>query len=73
MKSAARFESPSRFPLSILHLFQNIVLLSLPPQLQSEIDVTSGNGGIYGTNANFLRNGSIPAGGAVDSALFTNP
>jgi hypothetical protein len=54
-------------------LFQNLVLLQLPPQLQAEIDVTSGDGGIFGSPTNFLQSGGIPPGGAIDPALFTDP
>ncbi|MBI3649955.1 MAG: TonB-dependent receptor [Acidobacteria bacterium] len=67
-------QSSVRGGFAIAHdvLFQNLVLLALPPQLQSEIDVTSGSGGIYGTDVSFLQNGGIPAGGAVDPALFND-
>ncbi|HSE97035.1 MAG TPA: TonB-dependent receptor [Blastocatellia bacterium] len=54
-------------------LFQNLVLLQLPPQLQAEIDATSGSGGIFGSDTNFLQNGGIPPGGEIDPALFTDP
>jgi hypothetical protein len=54
-------------------LFQNLVLLQLPPQLQAEIDVTSGDGGIFGSPTNFLQSGGIPPGGAIDPSLFTDP
>jgi hypothetical protein len=68
-------QSSVRGGFAVAHdvLFQNLVLLALPPQLQSEIDVTSGSGGIYGTNTSFLQNGGIPSGGPVDPALFTDP
>jgi hypothetical protein len=54
-------------------LFQNLVLLQLPPQLQSEIDATSGDGGIFGSPTNFLQSGGIPPSGAIDPLLFTDP
>jgi hypothetical protein len=68
-------ESSLRGGFAIAHdvLFQNLVLLALPPQLQSEIDVTSGSGGIFGSDVRFLQNGGIPSGGPVDPALFNDP
>jgi Carboxypeptidase regulatory-like domain len=54
-------------------LFQNLVLLQLPPQFQQEIDATSGNGGPFGTDTNFLSNGGIPSGGALPPEFFTDP
>ncbi|HKG20446.1 MAG TPA: carboxypeptidase-like regulatory domain-containing protein, partial [Blastocatellia bacterium] len=53
--------------------FQNLATLQLPPQFQSEIDASSGNGGLFGSNTNFLANGGIPGGGGtLDPALFTD-
>jgi outer membrane receptor protein involved in Fe transport len=68
-------ESSIRAGFAVAHdvLFQNLVLLQLPPQLQSEIDASSGSGGIFGSNTNFLRSGGIPQGGAIDPLLFTDP
>ncbi len=68
-------QSSLRAGFGVAHdvLFQNLVNLQLPPQLQSEIDATSGNGGIFGSNTRFLQNGGIPSGGPVDPALFTDP
>ena len=60
------------FGISYDVLFQNLPLLSLPPQFQSEIDATSGSGGIFGTDTKFLQNGGIPSGGPLDPALFTD-
>ena len=60
------------FGLAYDVLFQNLVLLQLPPQFQSEIDATSGNGGIFGTDTKFLQNGGIPSGGPIDQTLFTD-
>ncbi len=67
-------QSSIRGGFAIAHdvLFQNLVLLALPPQLQSEIDVTSGSGGIFGDDVRFLQNGGIPSGGPVDPALLTD-
>jgi hypothetical protein len=67
-------QSSVRGGFAVAHdvLFQNLVLLQLPPQLQSEIDATSGNGGIFGNNQNFLQTGGIPSGGPVDPALLTD-
>ncbi len=53
-------------------LFQNLVLLQLPPQFQQEIDANSGNGGPFGTNTNFLQNGGIPSGGTLPPEFFTD-
>src|SRR6185295_1154396 len=61
------------FGLAYDVLFQNLVLLQLPPQFQHEIDATSGNGGPFGTDTNFLANGGIPSGGALPSEFFTDP
>ncbi|HEY7543848.1 MAG TPA: TonB-dependent receptor, partial [Blastocatellia bacterium] len=68
-------QSSIRAGFGVAHdvLFQNLVNLQLPPQLQSEIDASSGNGGIFGSNTSFLQSGGIPAGGPVDPALFTDP
>ena len=67
-------QSSIRGGFAIAHdvLFQNLVLLQLPPQLQSEIDATSGSGGIFGNDVRFLETGGIPSGGPVDPALFTD-
>jgi hypothetical protein len=67
-------QSSVRGGFAVAHdvLFQNLVLLQLPPQLQSEIDATSGSGGIFGNDVRFLETGGIPAGGPVDPALFTD-
>ena len=55
-------QSSIRGGFAIAHdvLFQNLVLLQLPPQLQSEIDATSGSGGIFGNDERFLETGGIP-------------
>jgi hypothetical protein len=68
-------QSSVRGGFAIAHdvLFQNLVLLQLPPQLQSEIDATSGSGGIFGNDVRFLETGGIPSGGPVDPTLFTDP
>ncbi len=67
-------QSSIRAGFSVAHdvLFQNLVNLQLPPQLQSEIDASSGGGGIFGNNTRFLETGGIPSGGPVDPALFTD-
>jgi hypothetical protein len=62
------------YTLAYDFFFQNLATLQLPPQFQSEIDASSGNGGLFGSNTNFLANGGIPsAGGGLDPALFTDP
>ncbi|MFY9557551.1 MAG: TonB-dependent receptor, partial [Blastocatellia bacterium] len=60
------------FGLAYDVLFQNLVLLQLPPQFQQEIDATSGNGGPFGTDTNFLANGGIPSGGAIPPEFFND-
>lgn len=60
------------FSLAYDVLFQNLVLLQLPPQFQQEIDASSGSGGPFGTDTNFLQNGGIPDG-AVPPEFFTEP
>ena len=57
-------------------VFQNLILLQLPPQLQQELDASSGSGGFYGTDANFLKNGGlqnhpIPPNTAADAREAT--
>ncbi len=52
-------------------LFQNLVLLQLPPQFQQEIDASTGSGGVFGSDTNFLQNGGIPSG-TVPPEFFTD-
>src|SRR5262249_12645170 len=59
------------FGISYDVLFQNLPLLSLPPQLQQEIDASSGSGGPFGTDTHFLENGGIPTG-VVPPEFFTD-
>jgi hypothetical protein len=60
------------FSLAYDVLFQNLVLLQLPPQLQQEINAIDGNGGPFGSATNFLQNGGIPSG-VVPQEFFTDP
>jgi hypothetical protein len=61
------------YTLAYDFFFQNLATLQLPPQFQSEIDASSGNGGLFGNNTSFLAGGGIPpGGGALNPALFTD-
>ncbi|HXG66703.1 MAG TPA: TonB-dependent receptor, partial [Blastocatellia bacterium] len=54
-------------------LFQNLVLLQLPPQFQQEIDASSGSGGPFGNDTRFLESGGIPPPvGGVPQEFFTD-
>jgi hypothetical protein len=59
------------FSLAYDVLFQNLVLLQLPPQLQQEINALDGVGGAFGSQTAFLQNGGIPTG-VVPSEFFTD-
>jgi hypothetical protein len=59
------------FGLAYDVLFQNLVLLQLPPQFQQEIDGSSGSGGPFGNNIKFLETGGVPSG-AVPPEFFTD-
>jgi hypothetical protein len=67
-------QSSIRGGFGIAHdvLFQNLVLLQLPPQFQQEIDGSSGSGGPFGNDTNFLATGGIPSGGQLPPELFTD-